>query len=39
MCRFLTAVKAFMLECKVSFKAILSCKEAQKSKKNPVTQH
>lgn len=28
-----------MLESKVSFKAILNCKEAQKSKKPPVTQY
>lgn len=28
-----------MLESKVSFKAVLSCKEPQKSKKSPVTQH
>ena len=39
MCGFLTAIKVFMLECKVSFKAILSCKGARKSKKPPVTQH
>lgn len=35
----MTAVRAFVLESKVSFKAVWSCKEPQKSKKSPVTLH